>query len=138
MAGLEQLPTLNALLNATATVLLLAGYRKIRLQDRQAHHRLMTAAFIVSACFLVSYLVYHYSVGSVRFQGTGILRTLYLTILFTHSLLAAFVPILATITLVLGWRGRFNRHRRLARWTFPIWIYVSITGVIIYLMLYHL
>ena len=98
----------------------------------------MWAAFTVSVVFLISYLVYHYQVGSVRFQKTGAIRTVYLSILLTHTVLAAAVPPLAAITLTRGLKGRFAQHRRIARWTLPIWLYVSVTGVIVYLMLYRL
>jgi uncharacterized membrane protein YozB (DUF420 family) len=97
----------------------------------------MLAAFIVSCLFLVSYLVYHYNVGSVRFDKPGWVRTVYLWVLATHTVLAATVPVLSTITLVLALRRRFERHRALAKWTFPIWLYVSVTGVIVYLLLYQ-
>ena len=132
------LPTVNAALNATAAVLLVVGYALIRKRQRAAHKRVMLAAFACSVLFLASYLVYHYQVGSVRFQGTGAVRTVYLSILATHTVLAAAVPVLAVITLVLALRGRFDRHRALARWTLPIWLYVSITGVIVYWMLYRM
>jgi uncharacterized membrane protein YozB (DUF420 family) len=98
----------------------------------------MLAAFSVSVLFLISYLVYHYQVGSVRFQRTGTIRTIYLGILFTHTVLAAVVPVLAVVTLFRALQERFDRHRRLARWTLPIWLYVSVTGVTVYLMLYRL
>ena len=98
----------------------------------------MIAAFVLSILFLVSYLTYHYQVGSVRFQGTGAVRTFYLTILATHSLLAAIVPFLAVITLWRAWRERFEKHVQIARWTLPIWLYVSVTGVVVYWMLYQL
>ena len=131
------LPHVNACLNATAAVLLVIGYRLIRAGKREAHKRVMIAAFSVSVLFLVSYLVYHYQVGSVRFQGTGTIRTVYLSILLTHSVLAAAVPFLAVITLVRALKGRFDKHRRIARWTLPIWLYVSVTGVVVYWMLYR-
>ena len=98
----------------------------------------MLAAFSVSVLFLISYLIYHYQVGSVRFQKTGAIRSVYLTILTSHSILAAAVPVLAIITLSRGLRGRYDKHRRIARWTLPIWLYVSVTGVVVYWMLYHL
>jgi len=98
----------------------------------------MLTAFGVSCAFLLCYLIYHYQVGSVRFPKTGLIRTAYLSILATHTVLAAVVPVLAIITLRRGLAARFDRHRRIARWTFPIWLYVSVTGVIVYLMLYHL
>ncbi len=130
------LPTLNAFLNALAALCLIVGYRFIRRREVAAHRACMVAAFTCSILFLVSYLVYHYQVGSVRYQGTGALRTVYLTILATHTVLAAAVPFLAVITLVRALRQRFDRHRAIARWTLPIWLYVSVTGVVIYLMLY--
>jgi uncharacterized membrane protein YozB (DUF420 family) len=128
----------NALLNLTAACLLVCGYVLIRRRRIQAHKRVMLAAFSVSVLFLISYLVYHYQVGSVRFQRTGTIRTIYLGILFTHTVLAAVVPVLAVVTLFRALQERFDRHRRLARWTLPIWLYVSVTGVTVYLMLYRL
>lgn len=134
----HDLPTLNAALNGVSFVLLVAGYRFIRRGRREAHKRCMLAAFAASLAFLASYLVYHARVGSVPYPGTGPLRTVYLTILLTHVLLAGVVPFLALVTLRRGLAGRFDKHVALARWTLPIWIYVSITGVVIYLMLYVL
>jgi uncharacterized membrane protein YozB (DUF420 family) len=134
----RDLPTLNAFLNATSAVLLLLGWTLIRRGHRDAHRRAMTAAFVCSGLFLVSYLVYHLQVGSVRFPGGGRARTLYLGILVTHTILAAAVAPMAVTTFVLAWKGRFERHRRLARWTFPIWLYVSVTGVVVYAMLYRM
>lgn len=131
------LPTLNALLNALVLTLLLRGWWHIRHGRRDEHRRAMLGAYAGSVVFLVSYLVYHFAVGSVRFPGSGGARTLYLAILATHVVLAALVPILATITLVLALRGRFDLHPRIARWTLPIWIYVSLTGIVVYGMLYH-
>ena len=128
----------NALLNATATVLLLAGYAMIRQRRELAHKRLMLAAFAVSVAFLGSYLTYHWLVGSVAFTGQGAIRIVYYTILVTHVVLAAIVPFLAAVTIYFGLRDRRKKHRQVARWTFPIWLYVSVTGVIVYLMLYHL
>ncbi len=135
---ISDLPTVNACLNAAAALLLVVGYRLIRQGRREAHRRVMLTAFACSILFLTSYLVYHANVGSVRFQGTGLIRTVYLSILLTHTVLAALVPFLAAFTLGLAWKGRFDRHRRLARWTLPIWLYVSVTGVVIYWMLYQL
>jgi len=132
------LPSINAALNATAAVLLACGYRLIRRKRVQAHRKVMTAAFVVSCVFLVCYLIYHYQVGSVRFPGTGVVRTLYLSILATHTALAATVPVLAVVTLRRGLAARYDKHRRIARWTLPIWMYVSVTGVVVYVMLYHL
>ncbi|MBV9504287.1 MAG: DUF420 domain-containing protein [Acidobacteriia bacterium] len=132
------LPSVNALLNATAALLLIWGYRLIRRKQIDTHRKVMLTAFGVSCAFLLCYLMYHFQVGSVRFQKTGLIRTAYLSILATHTVLAAVVPVLAIITLRRGLAARFDRHRRIARWTFPIWLYVSVTGVIVYLMLYHL
>jgi len=132
------LPTFNALLNGASASLLVAGFVLIRAGRREAHRRAMTAAFACSVLFLVSYLVYHFEAGSVRFRGTGGVRTFYLTVLLTHTVLAAVVPFLAVTTIVLARKGRFETHRRLARVTLPIWLYVSVTGVVIYLMLYRM
>jgi putative membrane protein len=132
------LPTLNAILNGAAAVLLVCGFALIRTGRKRAHRRVMLAAFAVSTMFLVSHLVYHASAGSVRFQKTGAIRTVYFSVLITHTVLAAAVPPLAIVTLVRGLRGRFDRHRRIARWTLPIWLYVSVTGVAVYWMLYRM
>lgn len=132
------LPSVNAVLNATAAVLLVWGYTLIRRRRIAQHRKVMQTAFVVSCLFLVCYLVYHYQVGSVRFPKTGAIKTLYLSILGTHTLLAAAVPVLAIITLRRGLSARYDKHRRIARWTLPIWLYVSVTGVVVYLMLYHL
>ena len=137
MIRLEDLPKLNAALNATAAVLLVCGYTLIRYGRRQAHKRVMLAAFSVSVLFLISYLTYHAQVGSVRYPHPGAIRSVYLTILFTHTVLAAAVPVLAIITLRRGLKGNFARHKAIARWTLPIWLYVSVTGVVVYLMLYQ-
>lgn len=134
----RDLPTLNAALNTTSTVLLLLGYALIRARRIDAHRRAMLAAFTCSALFLVSYLTYHFQVGSVKFQGTGTVRTVYLTILLTHTVLAATIPVLAPLTLVRGLAKRYDQHRRIARWTLPIWLYVSVTGVVVYWMLYQM
>ncbi|MGA9627805.1 MAG: DUF420 domain-containing protein [Bryobacteraceae bacterium] len=132
------LPSVNAVLNATAAVLLVWGYTLIRRKRIAQHRKVMQSAFVVSCLFLVCYLVYHYQVGSVRFPKTGAIKTLYLSILGTHTLLAAAVPVLAIITLRRGLSARYDKHRRIARWMLPIWLYVSVTGVVVYLMLYHL
>jgi protein SCO1/2/putative membrane protein len=132
------LPTVNAVLNATAAVLLIWGYSLIRRKRIQTHRKVMTTAFITSCLFLVCYIAYHVQVGSVKFQKTGAIRTVYLSILLTHTILAATVPVLAIITLRRGLAGKYDRHRAIARWTLPIWLYVSITGVVVYLMLYHM
>lgn len=134
----RDLPTLNALLNTTSAVLLVAGYRFIRQGRRDAHKKAMTAALAVSALFLASYLVYHAQVGSVKFQKTGWIRPVYFSILISHTILAACVAPMALVTVWRAWKGRFDKHRRLARITLPLWLYVSVTGVIVYLMLYHL
>jgi uncharacterized membrane protein YozB (DUF420 family) len=134
----HDLPTVNATLNATAAVLLMAGYILIRRRQITAHRRVMLTAFGVSVVFLICYLIYHAQVGSVHFRGTGAIRTVYFTILITHTILAACVPVLAIITLNRALKARFDKHRQIARWTFPIWLYVSVTGVVVYVMLYHL
>ena len=131
------LPSINALLNGTAAVLLIWGYTLIRRKRIDTHRRVMLTAFTVSCLFLVCYLLYHYQVGHVVYQKTGIIRSVYLTLLTSHTVLAAAVPFLAVITLRRGLAARFDRHRRIARWTLPIWLYVSITGVVVYLMLYQ-
>lgn len=138
MPDLSTLPTVNALLNGLSATFLVTGYWLIRQRKIGAHRASMLAAFACSILFLVSYLFYHSQVGSVRFQGTGMLRTFYLGVLSTHSVLAAAVPILAVITLTRALRGRFDKHAEIARWTLPIWLYVSVTGVLVYWMLYHL
>ena len=135
---LADLPTLNAALNATAAVLLLLGWGLILRRRIDAHRRAMLSAFGCSIVFLVSYLVYHFQVGSVKFQGTGTVRTVYFAILLTHTVLAAAVPFLAVITLSRAFARRFDRHKRIARWTLPIWLYVSVTGVVVYWMLYQM
>jgi uncharacterized membrane protein YozB (DUF420 family) len=134
----HDLPTVNALLNATAAVLLVIGYRLIRQGRVEAHKRTMLSAFAVSIVFLACYLVYHFYVLHVPFAGPPAVRVVYLAILFTHVVLAACVPVLAIVTIWLGLSDRRAAHRRWARWTLPIWLYVSVTGVIVYLMLYHL
>ena len=132
------LPSVNAGLNSLATVFLIIGWLRIRRGDRSGHRAAMLAAFGCSVLFLISYLIYHVTAGSVRFQGTGALRTIYLSILATHTILAAAVPFLAVITLVRALKGRFDKHRAIARWTLPIWLYVSVTGVVVYWMLYRM
>lgn len=134
----HSLPAVNATLNATAAILLVTGYTLIRRKRIQAHKRVMLTAFSISIAFLICYLIYHAQVGSVHYPKTGPIRVVYYSILITHTLLAATVPVLAIITLRRALRGDFVRHRKIARWTFPIWLYVSVTGVIVYLMLYQL
>jgi putative membrane protein len=138
MLTVSDLPTVNAVLNSLSAVLLLTGFWLIRRRNVHAHRFVMISAFVCSTLFLVSYLTYHAQVGSKRFPGSGGLRTLYLGILASHTILAAAVPILAVTVLVLALRQRFDRHRRWARWTLPIWLYVSVTGVVVYWMLYQL
>lgn len=131
-------PLFNACLNAIAGLFLFAGYRAIRRGEIERHKRMMLSAFLTSGVFLISYLVRYYVSGTHRFPVEGNWRTLYLLILGSHSLLAAALLPLALRTVWLPWRGRFEPHRRLAKITFPIWAYVSVTGVVVYLMLYHL
>jgi putative membrane protein len=136
--SVTDLPALNALLNATSAALLATGYLLIRQGRPDAHRRAMLAALACSSLFLTSYLVYHFHVGSVRFRGQGPVRTLYFAILLTHTVLAvAIVPLVVT-TLVPALQRRFDRHRRVARVTLPLWAYVSVTGVVIYWMLYRM
>jgi len=124
-------------LNGIAAILLLIGFVLIKNRKIEAHRRVMISAFAVSTLFLISYLTYHAHAKIVYFQGTGAIRTVYLTILGTHTVLAAAVPVLAIITLSRGLARKFDRHRAIAKWTWPIWMYVSITGVVVYLMLFH-
>lgn len=138
MFDVRDLPAVNASLNSLATLFLVAGYILIRQRRTTAHRNAMVAALVCSTLFLVSYLFYHAQVGSVRFQGTGTVRTVYLSILLTHTVLAAAVPFLAVITVWRAWKGQFSRHVRIARWTLPIWLYVSVTGVVVYWMLYQM
>lgn len=135
---IEHLPTVNAILNSLSAVLLVLGYRQIKLGRRENHKRLMIATVSVSALFLASYLTYHWFHGSTRFLGEGWIRPVYFIILISHTILAASVVPLVLITLRRGLKSDFLRHKRIARWTFPIWLYVSVTGVIVYLLLYHL
>jgi uncharacterized membrane protein YozB (DUF420 family) len=136
--GVTDLPALNACLNSISAILLAAGYFFIRRRQIERHRLAMTAAFVTSCLFLVSYLVYHYNVGSVPFTKQGWVRPVYFTILITHVVLAATIVPLALITLNNAWRKRFDKHRRIARWTWPLWMYVSVTGVVIYVMLYQM
>ena len=136
---ITDLPALNAALNSLATVLLVTAYILIRRGHRDAHKKAMLGAIAVSAMFLTSYLIYHYSIGGPKpFAGEGLSRIVYYVILATHVPLAMLVLPLALITATLGLRSRFDRHVKIARWTLPIWLYVSITGVVIYLMLYKM
>ncbi|MEI6083256.1 MAG: DUF420 domain-containing protein [Verrucomicrobiota bacterium] len=138
MIELSQLPAVNASLNATSAVLLVCGYICIRAKNQRAHAGFMLAAVIVSLIFLASYLYLHFNVGRTTFKGTGLIRPVYLTILLTHTVLAMVVALwLVPVTLSRALRERFDRHRVIARWTLPIWLYVSVTGVIIYFILYR-
>jgi uncharacterized membrane protein YozB (DUF420 family) len=136
--SIRDLPTLNAVLNATSAGLLLVGYLLIRAGRRDAHKRAMLAAVCCSTLFLASYLTYHAQVGSVRFTGEGPVRNLYLGILLTHTVLAAAIVPLVLVTLRHALGQRFDRHRRIARITLPLWAYVSVTGVVVYWMLYRI
>lgn len=136
--SVTDLPTVNAVLNSICTVLLVIGWILIR-QGRIAQHRaVMIAAFSTSCLFLISYLVYHAQVGSVKFTGQGAIRIVYFTILLTHIVLAAAIVPLVLVTLTRGLKRQDARHRAIARWTMPIWLYVSVTGVLVYLMLYRM
>ena len=142
--SLALFPTVNAMLNGTAAVLLFIGRGQIRRGERERHKRTMIAAFVTSSLFLVSYLTYHYlrtsvyGLGPTPFPRQGAWRTVYLSILLSHSILAAVIVPMVLVTLARGLRGRYERHRVVARWTYPLWMYVSITGVVIYLMLYQI
>ena len=133
----HDLPAVNASLNALSGILLLVGYVLIRRRRIETHRKVMIAAFVTSSIFLVCYVVYHAQVGSVRFTRQGFVRPLYFTILVTHVTLAAAVVPLALVTLSRGLKARYERHRTIARWTFPIWLYVSVTGVLVYVLLYQ-
>jgi putative membrane protein len=136
--SITDLPTLNAFLNGTAAVFLTAGYMQIRRGRVDIHKQCMLAALATSALFLISYVVYHLNVGSRPFPGSGVLRVVYFAILITHVSLAAIILPLALTTAARGLAAQYDRHVRIARWTLPLWIYVSVTGVVIYLMLYQL
>ncbi|MEO8682320.1 MAG: DUF420 domain-containing protein [Vicinamibacterales bacterium] len=134
----HDLPTLNATLNAISAVLLSVGYVFIRLGQRQNHKRSMLSALVVSALFLTSYVVYHAQVGSVPFTGAGPVRAVYFTILITHVILAIAIVPLVIVTASRALSARYDKHRLIARWTLPLWLYVSVTGVVVYLMLYRM
>jgi putative membrane protein len=138
MLTLSDLPTLNATLNGISFAILLMGYYFVRQGKIIAHKTCMLSALAASILFLTSYLVYHYNVGSVRFTKEGWIRPVYFTILISHTVLAVAVVPLAVVTLYRAWKERFTRHVKIARWALPIWLYVSVTGVIIYLMLYRI
>jgi putative membrane protein len=137
MLSVHDLPAVNASLNALSGILLVCGYAMMRMKRIELHRRFMIAAFSTSGLFLVCYVVYHAQVGSVRFTRVGFVRPLYFTILATHVILAFSVVPLALMTLSRGLKGRYPQHRRIARWTFPIWLYVSVTGVLVYVLLYQ-
>jgi len=132
------LPAVNATLNGLAAILLIRGYFLIKARRIEEHKKTMLAAFATSIVFLICYLVYHAQVGSVKFQGIGFIRIVYFTILISHVILAFSVPFLAIITLRRGLKNDLRRHVAIAHWTFPIWLYASVTGVVVYFMLYHL
>ncbi len=138
MMGITDLPALNATLNAVSAMFLILGYFFIRTKQVNRHRAAMLAAFSTSILFLVSYLVYHYHVGSKPFPGQGWIRGFYFAILISHVVLAAVIGPLAIATLTLAWKERFQTHRRLARWTLPLWLYVSLTGIVVYLMIYQI
>lgn len=138
MIPLSVLPSLNAVLNGTSALLLSIGYVFIRRGKVSWHKASMVTAFVFSVAFLISYLTYHIQVGSVPFRGVGWIRPMYFTILISHTVLAVSVVPLVLITLSRALRGRFDKHRRIARWTLPIWLYVSVTGVVVYWMVYRL
>ena len=135
--SVSDLPALNATLNGTAAILLATGWMLIRRGRIEQHRKVMLAAFITSVLFLISYLTYHAQVGSVHYRKEGAIRAVYFTILLTHTILAAAIVPLVLITLTRGLKRQDIRHRAIARWTLPIWLYVSVTGVIVYLMLYQ-
>jgi uncharacterized membrane protein YozB (DUF420 family) len=138
MITVTDLPALNATLNAISTVLLITGWIFIKRGDRRNHRRCMIAALITSTLFLTSYVIYHAQVGSVPFRGTGVIRTIYFMVLIPHVILAAAIVPPVLITASRGLTAKYDKHRRIARWTLPLWLYVSITGVIVYLMLYRM
>ncbi len=138
MFSIYSLAPLNAILNSIATILLLAGFYFIKQRNIPAHRICMISAVCVSAAFLTSYLIFHYEVGDVLFTGQGWIRPVYFAILIPHVILAVTILPLALTTLYFGLKSNFAKHRRIARWTWPLWIYVSVTGVIVYLMLYQL
>lgn len=135
---LRDLPTLNAALNSLSAILLVTGFRLVKQRRFEAHKKVMLAAFTTSVLFLASYLVYHYNVGSVKFQKTGAIRAVYFSILLSHTILAAAAAPMAAVTLYRAWTNQLEKHRKLARITLPVWLYVSVTGVAVYVMLYRL
>ena len=138
MMTVADLPAVNATLNAISTVLLITGWLFIKRGDRRNHKRCMVAALATSTLFLTSYVIYHAQVGSVPFRGTGVIRIVYFAVLIPHVILAAAIVPPVLITASRGLTAKYDKHRRIARWTLPLWLYVSITGVIVYLMLYQM
>jgi uncharacterized membrane protein YozB (DUF420 family) len=138
--SISQLPALNAILNSVSAILLITGYFFIRQKNIKAHRTSMISAFVTSTLFLTSYLIYHFSkeLGPTRFLGEGIIRPVYFLILITHTALAIVIVPMVLVTFSRALKKRFDPHRKIARWTLPIWLYVSVTGVIVYLMLYQL
>jgi uncharacterized membrane protein YozB (DUF420 family) len=137
MIAISDLATVNATLNATAAILIGTGFYFIKQKNIRAHKVCMVSAVIVSAVFLTSYLIYHYNVGNVRFTKQGWIRDVYFPLLLTHTVLAAVALPMVLRTLFLATKRRFPNHIRMAKWTFPVWMYVSVTGVVVYLLLYH-
>ena len=135
---ISYLPHLNACLNGTSALLLFSGYMFIRSRNVIAHRACQIAALVISLLFLASYLTYHYHHGATRFQGTGLARPIYFTVLTSHTILAIVIVPLVILTFYRAFRGDFSKHRRIARITLPLWLYVSITGVIVYFMLYQI
>ncbi len=138
MISYSQLPAVDATLNAASAILLMLGFFFIRRKNVQAHKACMLSAFTTSTVFLICYLVYHFHHGVTRFRGQGAIRSFYFALLGSHTMLAAVIVPLVLTTLYRAWRKRFDRHKRIARWTLPLWLYVSVTGVVVYWMLYHL
>ena len=135
---IDFLPTLNAILNSTSAIVLVTGHQYIKRGNRDAHKKCMIATFMLSGLFLISYLTYHAMHGTTNFLGEGWIRTVYFAILTSHTILAAAIVPLAIITLRRGLTNHIDKHKIIARWTYPIWLYVSVTGVVIYILLYHL
>jgi len=136
MSG-NDLPTLNAVLNSFSAIFLITGYIYIKKKNRAAHEKAMLIAFSLSALFLVSYVIYHYTAGATTFTAEGWIRPVYFSVLITHTILAIVVLPPIFILLYRAWKKQYSKHAKLARWTFPVWLYVSVTGVLIYMILYH-
>ena len=136
--SVTDLPAVNATLNAISTVLLITGWVLIKRGERKRHEQVMLAAVLTSSLFLISYVIYHWQVGSVPFKGTGWIRTVYFAVLIPHVILAAVIVPPVLITVSRGLSKKYDKHRRIARWTLPLWLYVSVTGVIVYVMLYQM